>query len=357
VSKPINISAERLKTLDSHDTLGATLELPAQIQRGFELGRAFARTHDLARPDAIDWYGLGGSAVAGDLLRGYGFFPPTTPLRIQVRRYPVPAIDPRLLSSYSGNTIETITAFQQVPAEHIWFTMSSGGQLEELSRKARVPHLKLPGGYMPRCAIGYGLGAVMSIIEEVHGFDGSRPLEIDWNLIAQDVESYREFNRENNPALEFAAKLIDRTPLVYALDAGFTGSIGMRFVAQLAENAKMWAHFAELPELAHNEVEGWPTLKNILPFPLIIFLGSWRSNAPISDPRPVMQEILDSLDIAHTTLDPDTLFETSKSRRLELGIRVTLFLDAVTVFLALLRAIDPYEIPILAQIKAAGARA
>lgn len=355
--KNINISPERLKTLDSHNTLGATLELPEQIRRGFELGRAFARTHDLARPDAVDWYGLGGSAVAGDLLRAYGFYPPTTPLRIQVRRFSAPPIDPRLLSSYSGNTIETVTAFQQVPAEHIWFTMSSGGQLEELSRTAHVPHLKLPTGYMPRCAIGYGLGAVMSIIEEVHGFDGSRPLDIDWKTIDEDVLRYRDLNRENNPALEFAAKLVDRVPLIYALDAALTGPIGMRFSAQLAENSKVWSHLAELPELAHNEVEGWPQLKDLLPQPLVFFLGSWKSSSAMSDPRPTMKEILNSLDIQHTTLDPDSLFESSRMRRLELGIRLTLFLDAATVFLAFLRAIDPYEIPILTQIKAAGARA
>ncbi|MBI5058394.1 hypothetical protein HZB60_01285 [candidate division KSB1 bacterium] len=354
--KHLNISAERLRTLDSQDMLGKTLELPDQVRRGFELGHAFARNHSLSRPDAVEWYGLGGSAVAGDLVQAFGFTPPLVSLRIQVCRSSGLSVDPRLLSSYSGNTIETVTAFQQVPPQRIWFSMSSGGRLEELAVQHRIPHLRLPGGYPPRAAVGFGLGAFLAILEEVHGFDGSRPLELQWERLATDVARYRQLDRVANLALAAAEKFVDRVPVIYSVDPAVTGALAFRFRTQLAENAKTWSHVAELPELAHNEVEAWSSLGQVLPQPLVVFLGGWRESTPLVDPRPSLRELLDSLQIAHMTIDPSELWPESEVR-LEAGLRSLLFLDVISVFLALLRATDPFDIPNISRIKSATTRA
>jgi glucose/mannose-6-phosphate isomerase len=354
--KHLNISAERLRTLDSHDMLGKTLELPAQVRRGFELGRAFARNHTLMRPDAIEWYGLGGSAVAGDLVQSFGFTPPLVSLRIQVCRNAGLAVDPRVLSSYSGNTIETVTAFKQVPPQRIWFSMSSGGELARLAQQHRVPHLELPGGYPPRAALGFGMGAFLTIIEEVHGFDGSRPLELEWSRLDADAAHYAELDRVSNLALAAAEKFVDRTPVIYAIEPAVTGGLAFRFRTQLAENAKVWSHVARLPEMAHNEVEAWPALSQLLPQPLVVFLGAWRESAPLVDPRPALRELLDSLRIEHVTIDPSDLWPESEVR-LEAGLRSLLFLDAISIYLALLRATDPFDIPNISRIKTATTRA
>ncbi len=331
--------------------LGKTLELPEQIQRGMVLGKEFSRKHPLMRPDAVDWIGLGGSAVAGDLITAFGMHPPLVNVRISVRRNPGVYSDPRLVSSYSGNTAESVLAFEQVPSDRIWFAMSSGGKLKELADQARVPHLMLPGGYPPRAAIGFGLGAVLAVLEDVYGFDGTRPLDIDFAALTAEANRYRSLAPAENPALDFARHLVDRTIVVYALQASFSGALGFRFRTQLAENSKVWSHVADLPELAHNEIEALPFLGQVLPTPLVVFLGSWPSTGKLVDPRPSLKIVLDRLGISHLTLDPAELWPGLN--RLMRGLKTLQLLDAATVYLALLRATDPFDIPTITEVKMA----
>ncbi len=330
--------------------LAKTLELPKQIERGLELGKSFSRDFSLTRPDTVDWIGLGGSAVAGDLITAFGFHPPLVDIRITVRRSTGAFTDPLLVSSYSGNTIETLTAFEQVPPQRIWFSMSSGGRLEELAKNAKVPHLKLPGGYPPRAALGYGLGAVISILAETHGFDGARPMQLNWNALTELADSYKSMSLDENPALMLARSMIDHTVVVYAVDSTFSGPLAFRFRTQLAENAKVWSHVAELPEMAHNEIESWPFLRELLPPPLVIFLGSWSGQRRLPDPRPSAMAVLNRLGIDSVMVDPVELWP--QQSRFEAGVRTLLFLDTVSIWLAVLRAVDPFDIPIITEVKA-----
>jgi glucose/mannose-6-phosphate isomerase len=352
----INLTLERIQSLDSGDMLGKTLELPQQIERGLELGDAFAKAHDLAKPLVADWIGLGGSAVAGDLLQGFGIEPPVIPVRVTVRRFPRKSTDLRMLFSYSGYTVETVKAFEEVPSEQIWFSASSGGHLQVLADKARVPHLTLPSGYPPRAAVGFSLGAVLAIFEHLFDFNAGRPLDIPWSDLAEDCEKSRQLSVETNPALKLAASLCDRTPVIYTTDGQSTPPLAFRFRAQLAENSKVWSHSSDLPEMAHNEVESFATLGQVLPPPHVIFLGSWTETARFADPRPVLRELLDGFGIEHTTIDPSEIWGNTKSR-LNSGLRMMLLLDAATIYLSILRATDPTEIPLITRLKKATSRA
>jgi hypothetical protein len=164
------------------------------------------------------------------------------------------------------------------------------------------------------------------------------------------TESYRILDREKNPALSLAAQLVDRVPVIYTVDGLSMPSQALRFRAQLAENAKIWSHTAPLPEMAHNEVESFEFLGQVLPPPLVIFLGSWKHAGVFTDPRIGMRGLLDTLRISHVTLDPDELWGAGLSR-LESGLRLLLLLDCASVYLALLRATDPTEIPIITKLK------
>jgi glucose/mannose-6-phosphate isomerase len=345
----INLTADRLHSLDPGNMLGMTLELPQQIERGLELGREFARSHDLPKLDEVDWMGLGGSAVAGDLLQAFGYEPPALPLRMRVVRSPRPTKAARLVCSYSGNTVEALHAFEEVPRERIWFSMSSGGKLRDMARNAKVPHLTLPSGYPPRAAVGFTLGAMTAIFEEVYRV---KPAELPDVLtrLNEDAPRYRILNQASNPALELAVTLVNRTPVIYAVDALTMPAVASRFRAQLAENSKVWSHAFELPEMAHNEVESFSHLSQLLPPPLVIFLGCHSRDSRTADPRPGLRTLSDDFRIGHTTLDPSQIWGAELSR-LEAGLRTMLLLDAATVFLAVLRAVDPLEIPIITRLK------
>lgn len=343
--KNINISPDRLRTLDPGDMLGKTLELPDQIERGIELGIEFADKHKLEPLSELDWFGLGGSAVAGDLLQGFGYEPPRLPCRINVQRFPRESSARRLVSSYSGNTVESLHAFKSVPASQIWMSMSAGGALQELAAKAAVPHLLLPGGYPPRAAVGFGLGAMLAVLHHVYKLGDPSAIHAACARLRTQAAQYRELNREGNPALALAVKLIDKTPVIYTLDGLLMPAVGLRLRAQFAENSKVWSHMAPLPEMAHNEVESFGHLGQLLPPPMVIFLGRWVCEGLFADPRPGLRSTLDDLSIEHMTVDPDS------PDRLASGLDTLFLLDAATVYLALLKAVDPLEIPVITKLK------
>ncbi|RPH95607.1 hypothetical protein EHM69_03930 [candidate division KSB1 bacterium] len=347
--KNINLSAERMRALDPGNMLGMTLELPDQIRKGMDIGAGFLCQHSLDKIDYVDWMGLGGSAVAGDLLQAFGCVPPALPLRIDVRRHSHDSTAKRLVCSYSGNTVESVYALESVPASQVWFSMSSGGNLASLAQSSGIPHLMIPGGYPPRASVGFVIGAMLSIFEKRYGYQLDSPIESILRSLTEDAEQYRQFSAEQNPALDLARKLVDKTPVIYTTDPAMS-AIAFRFRAQLAENSKVWSHSADLPELAHNEVEAFHFLGQVLPPPLVIFLGKWNPQGQFTDPRPGIREILDSLPAQHITLDPVALWDTGIGK-MTAGLRLMLLLDSISIYLAVLKAIDPLEIPVITKLK------
>jgi glucose/mannose-6-phosphate isomerase len=347
----LNLTPERLKALDPKDMLGKTLELPKQIVAGMKLGRAFAHEHSLARPESVEWFGLGGSAIAGDVLQAMGYKPPATPMHMSIERYlhRVDSGTPRLICSYSGDTIEAVKAFEGVTASQIWMTMSSGGKIEALSHQAKVPHLKLPAGYPPRAALGFMLGAMIAVFEESLK---CMVWEMPIALLEDDAQIYRALNPDENPALSLAVRLVDRTPVIYTVDSETMPAIAARFRTQLAENAKVWSHMAMLPEMAHNEVEAFPFLGQVLPTPLVILLGGWFHGIGLMDPRPALCSLMDTHSITHVTINPEETWNPGVER-VEAVLRTLLFLDTVSVYLAILRAQDPFQIPVITKLKKA----
>lgn len=72
----INLTAQRLAQLDPTDMLGKTLELAGTTASGRGAGRPVLRAVQFSAEPLLDWCGLGGSAVAGDLLQAFGLEPP-----------------------------------------------------------------------------------------------------------------------------------------------------------------------------------------------------------------------------------------------------------------------------------------
>lgn len=348
ISKQPNLTDQRIRSLDPGNMLDKTLELPDQLRTGMELGAAFLESHKLKAVRELDWIGLGGSAVVGDLLAALRLIPESLEGGFRVRRYPSSIGTAGLFYSYSGNTIETVKAFEETPPGKVWLCVSSGGRLRELADKTNVPHLPLPAGYPPRGAVGFGVGALTAVIDRLYEENGASAVPLE--ELAGDSQQYRVLDVESNPALTLAVRMVDRIPVIYSLDHRTASPLANRFRAQLAENAKLWSHGAELPEMAHNEVESFNSLSKLLPPPLVIFLGSWQQGERFADPRPAMRILLDDLRIEHLTLDPCELWPDTETVTAS-GLRTLLLLDAASVYLALLKAEDPLEIPRITNLK------
>jgi glucose/mannose-6-phosphate isomerase len=252
---------ERLhQQLDPSDMLGLARSLPAQMADAWEIGRSFADKIAPGRHRQVVVCGMGGSAIGGDMIRSYLGGGLRAPL-LSVRDYAVPAHVGEgalvIVSSYSGNTGETLSSYEDVRARGASIVaVSSGGKLEERCRRDGVPFCRIPGGMPPRAAIAYSFFPMLLVLRAAGAadFDDS---EFDEALRAARrlADEYAPQHR-NNPAAELAHLLERRLPFVYS-GPGLMQAIARRWACQFNENSKSPAHIAFFPELNHNEIVGW----------------------------------------------------------------------------------------------------
>ena len=121
--------------------------------------------------DNIILIGMGGSAIAGDLLIAYLRTELPLPFIIN-RNYTLPNfIGPRSLviaCSYSGNTEETLSAIQTAFARKASIVgIASNGKLAKLAKTNHFPFVQIPEGYPPRQALGYMFFAILYILQKL----------------------------------------------------------------------------------------------------------------------------------------------------------------------------------------------
>src|SRR2546428_4816267 len=114
---------------------------------------------------------MGGSAAGADLLAASCLEQLDVPILVH-RGYGLPAAVGKhalvVTASYSGETAEVLSAADAALEREIpLVTLSAGGRLAELAKSRRLPHLRLPGGLMPRMAPGYPFFALGPIPPQV----------------------------------------------------------------------------------------------------------------------------------------------------------------------------------------------
>ena len=162
--------SERCQSMDPGSMVSLIESLPEQIQTAARRGLELSLTLN-AKPEALLVAGLGGSAIGGDLARSVAAPHLKIPL-IVTRDYDLPGfVDESSLvfaCSYSGNTEETLSAYQQarsVRASIICIT--SGGKLQEMADRDSGPVISLPPGLPPRAALGHSLTALLAAMQSL----------------------------------------------------------------------------------------------------------------------------------------------------------------------------------------------
>jgi glucose/mannose-6-phosphate isomerase len=198
--------------------------------------------------------GMGGSAIGGDLAAAAIGSRLERPM-ITVRGYALPAwVQPGwtvLCSSYSGNTEETLSSYDEATglgARRV--VVSTGGSLVERAREQGVPVVGLPGILQPRAAVAY----MLVVAAEVAAASAVAPsLRAEIEAAATHLEARADGLRER--AAELASALAGTVPVIYG--AELTAAVAPRWKTQINENAKAPAFFSALPEADHNEIGGW----------------------------------------------------------------------------------------------------
>jgi glucose/mannose-6-phosphate isomerase len=255
------VDFERLRRqLDPSGMLALAQAFPSHMEDAWGIGRSFAASITPGDYRQVVVCGMGGSAIGGDMLRSYFGDRLKAPLT-SVRGYQVPAhvgeASLVVVSSYSGNTGETLSSYESLRGRGATVVaVSGGGKLEILCREDGLPFCTIPGGMPPRAAIAYSFIPMLQILRAA-GAAQFEDDEFDEALqtarrLAQDYAP----TEDDNPAVELARALERNLPYVYS-GPGLMQAIARRWACQFNENSKSPAHFAEFPELNHNEIVGW----------------------------------------------------------------------------------------------------
>lgn len=244
--------------LDSVGMWELTAGLPEQVEDAIELAATIDRLPHHDDIENVVFLGMGGSGIAGDLVREVAGPFMAVPIVVH-KGYSIPNfIGENTLVfavSFSGNTEETIDAATNAMMQGGQVVaLSNGGELSELARGWDAPHIALPDIPMPRAGIGAVGIPPLVVLERCGLFPGAT----SWVRAAVEQLKKRrdELIADNSEAQALAARIGGATPVVYG-GGGLGGTAAMRWKCQINENAKRHAHFNQSPELCHNEICGW----------------------------------------------------------------------------------------------------
>lgn len=214
-------------------------------------------------PTALAVLGMGGSAIAGDLVAAVvgprGKLPIAT-----LRSAELPAwVDDHafvIASSYSGDTEETLAAYREARGRGARaVVITTGGRIAGLAAELGDPILELPGGLPPRAALPESLAACALTVAAIDpGLDAAglaEELVEAAEGLDHDLDAWLRWE-SGNPALALAVSFADRLPLLYGGHAVSIAAAG-RWKAQLNENGKIPAWTGAFPEHGHNEIVGF----------------------------------------------------------------------------------------------------
>jgi glucose/mannose-6-phosphate isomerase len=272
---------------------------------------------------------------------------------MMVRGYELPAWTTPdttvLCSSYSGNTVETLAVYDgagAVGARRIVAT--TGGKLAEAAREEQVPVIPLPGGFQPRAAVAYSMVVALEVAaacgagERLHA-----EIDVAAAHAEQLVAEWDPDAGENSLPKTLARELHGSTPQIAG--AGLTAPVAYRWKTQINENAKMPCFANELPEMDHNEIAGWEGATEVGRF-TAVFLDD-------SDLHPrIRQRIELTRGLIEAQATGTYRVESVGQNRIERLVYLVLLGDLVSLYLAVLRGIDPSPVPALDRLKSALAR-
>lgn len=253
---------KKMMSIDPLDMHERIYQVPAQLQQALQIGRNTPIDLKGRTVQSILVTGLGGSAIGGDFVRSYLINDLKTPLLVN-RDYFLPGfVNERCLvvaSSYSGNTEETLSAYDDARRKGATIVcITSGGQLEERARRDGYPMIKIPGGSPPRAAFGLSVLSLLCCLMSTKLID-DRTAEIEEaiRLLTTLRERYRrDTPTAQNPTKAWAQAVGETLPLVYAANTHFD-VVATRWKGQICENSKRMAFWNVFPELNHNEYVGW----------------------------------------------------------------------------------------------------
>ena len=332
-----------IEVYDPHNMIHENAHMVSDLERSLQQDLHLAHVDF----DKIVVSGMGGSAIGGDIVADSLYSVSQCP--VTVVRYPdLPGwVDKNTLvivSSYSGNTMETLSAYDH--ARKIGcpvVAITSGGSLMEKCMADNVPVISIKEGIQPRNAVGYTVGYIINTIASVGGPDIRKEC-------LKSIPALKKYLDEIVPLdslpRKIALEIYGHLPVIYAIPE--MRAIASRWRAQFNENAKIVAFDGHLPDTNHNDILG-------------LINDGGRKAKPIlltdrSQSR-MMKEIVNNTisTLKERGLVPYIVTMTGKNA-FERTFKTMLLGDFISLHLAFFQSIDPSDVSSIKKLKTSVAK-
>lgn len=340
-----------LKQLDGSRALETTRAYASQFAEGWALGQRFVPP-PLRRPlhEVVVLATGGGSAASVRLLEAYLWDALPVPLTL-VQGYRLPAyVDDGSLViavSHSGNTEEILTTFRESRRRGAMVVaVTAGGRLKTEAEEVGIPVCVIPGGLMPRIAVGYLFFPLLALLT-YWGLIDDRSNEVEETiaLVQELAERYAlEVPTHRNEAKQIALELEGRIPLIYGSDP-LTGAVALRWKNQLAENSKVMAFANVIPHLHHDEAVGWDGPSHLLRQFHVTILRDVEDDLRTTRRQEISAQMLrDRVGVVRVV-------ESQGQSRLARLFSLVCLGDWVSLYAALRQGLDPTPVAIIDLLK------
>lgn len=347
---------DRYKELDTLNMLAEIDGLPNQLQSAWDMGQSqpFEGLESLKGSiRQIVIAGMGGSAIGADLLASY--VSPTCSVPVSVQRdYGLPAFARGketlvIASSHSGNTEETIEAFEAALKNGCSLVViCTDGELAERAKKNNIPLWIFNHTGQPRSAVGFSFGLLLALLARLEVIpDPAKDVTETVEAMKKSQPRLRpDIPAVKNPAKRYAGQLMGRWITVFG--AGVLAPVARRFKGQMNEVAKAAANFEYLPEADHNTLAGTQNPEDVLmPHTFSLFL-----RAPSDHPRNRKRIDLTKQAFMLEGLNTDFLDARGNSPLAHMWTTI-LFGDYMAYYLAIAYGVNPTPIQALVHFKEA----
>lgn len=335
-----NVVAQR----DPQDYLGFAARQPEQLKHGFGITQQHFTGREIKN---VVYAGMGGSSLVAELAHTW---PVLSVPYIVCKDYRLPefvSTDTLVIcASYSGNTEETLAAFDEAlqKGAHL-AVITHGGKLAELAKSEDCIVANIPECPQPRAAVFYMYRALVEIliaaglapksdIKELVKLIG--PLE---NAVANWVG---DVPKEQNLAKQLAEQMVGKTSIIYAGPKMYPAAY--KWKIDVNESAKNTAWCNAYSEFNHNEFMGWTGHPVEKPFAVIDLVSSFEHS-----------RILKRFELSDRLLSgmrPKAItVEAQGASLLEHLLYLVLLGDMATTYLAILNGANPAPVELIEKFK------
>jgi glucose/mannose-6-phosphate isomerase len=348
------LTRAEIAKIDRADMLGRVLSMPQHFLEALQRTQSVRLELNASRIQNIVVAGMGGSAISGELAKSLTYNQLPVPLSV-CRSYHLPNfVDHHslvIVSSYSGNTEETLSMFEQALRREAQIVcVTSGGKAGSMAEAKGLSTFFLPPGFPPRSALVH---LFVPLLKTLHaGRFISNPEADIKETVALLEQLGRRYHPENeappNAAKRLALALRERLPLIYAPE--IYEAVAWRWKEQFCENAETLAWHNVFPEMNHNELVGWGQRRETEQRLQVIYLRDRQATS-----NEIHSQVHARMDLTRELIErtgAPIIEAASEGQSLLARFFSLIFLgDMASVYVAVLNGIDPTPVEKIDYLK------